>query len=59
MGNIVVITHQVGFAKFFKIFLGVISATILVLSLHHMAIGVCSWYGLAHRKGRVQKHPPK
>lgn len=59
-GIIVVIAHLVGSAKFFKMFLGIIGATILTLGRYLVAIGVCPKCCLAHRKGSLHligSHP--
>ena len=59
-GIIVVIVHEVSPAQFFKMFLGVISTTILTFGRYLMAVGVCPECRLAHAKGFlyiISSHP--
>ena len=45
---IAIIAHEVSPAKFFKMFLGIIGATILTFRGYLMAVGVCPECRLAH-----------
>ena len=59
-GIIAIIAHEVSPAKFFKMFLGIIGATILTFGGYLMAVGVCPECRLAHAKGFlyiISSHP--